>query len=117
MGQYVLARETHAKDGKCPPSLPAAIRTSITTIYRRLMINPLPDFDSSPMWQALAKRILAEKVGAPPGELPRPMPRGVMTALENLVLDGHAMEALFAGIFLWMVWCSLRSVDAIQETP
>ena len=101
--QYILDRETHAKDGKCPPSLPSTIRTAITTTYKRLMIAPMPDFDGNPIWQALVKRIRQGKVVRDPKDLPRPMPRCVMIALENKVIDGFAIEALFAGLFLWTV--------------
>ena len=70
------------------------------------MNQPLPDFDN-PIWTSLVKKIREGKMARDPKDLPRPMPRCVLIALENKVLDGYAVEGIFAGIFLWMVWCSL----------
>ena len=46
-----------------------------------------------------------------------PIPPGFIWHLEKLVLEGSILEKIMAGLFLFMIWCSLRFTDAIRTDP
>jgi hypothetical protein len=102
--QYVLdaERKAVAKKKICPVTLPAAIRHSVVLIFTRLKIAPLPNFDG-PGWIATAARIrsLAPEKGEE--DQPWPIPPELMIELEYMVIHGEIIEALMAGMFLWMI--------------
>ena len=72
------------------------IRDRVTTVYTRLVIKPVPDFEN-PTWQAMQKRIKNDAPKRDPKETARPPHPRIMQALEDLVIEGSLIEAVFSG--------------------
>ena len=96
--------------------MPGSLRSAVTTVYTRLRIEPLPSFED-PIWTSQVKKIKARAPKKDPGDNAVPIPPGFLWYLEDRVNDGSALEQLMAGLFLFMIWCSLRFNDAVRTDP
>ena len=115
--RYLLHRErADPSRPYCPGSLPGALRAAIVSIYTRLQIKPLPDWESS-VWTGQVKRIKNTAPQRDPAQNAVPMPPEFVMGLEDLVNEGSQGEQLFAGLFLLMIWCSLRFFDVVNTNP
>ncbi len=109
--RYILDRDREPKG--CPRSLPGSLRSAVKTVYCRLRIEPVPDFENA-LWSGQVKKIKDRAPKKDPGENAVPIPPGFIWYFEDLVHEGSLLEKIMAGLFLFMIWCSLRFNDAIR---
>ena len=113
--EKILKYALHLDARFCGPTVIPSLKTSLKWVAARLVME-LPNLDDRRL-RALQEKIVADR--AKMLKEAKPIPLGVVGALEGLVLN--EAEGIPARLFVWwilrMIFASLRFDDAVHVNP